>query len=311
MKIPLVSVICLCHNQREFVLETLDSVFQQTYEHIEIIIVDDGSTDGSKEIIDDVLKNHRDLVYVNLSENKGNTEAFNRGLEKAHGKYIVDLACDDIMLSQRIEKQVSYFETLNEEYGVIYSDAEYFNNEESLGRHFSNKRWAAHVGNIYTELVESYFIPPPTMMMKREVFEDLGGYDETLAYEDFDFWVRSARTWYYGFQDEVLTKIRRRPNSLSTRLYERHDRQLESTLRICQKILKMNNSRAEHNALIKRLRYEMRHSFLTGNSMEAHGFYMLLNDLGGANMLYKLMEVFNRFSPDLSTLRKIVIRLRH
>jgi len=113
-------------------------------------------------------------------------------------------------------------------------------------------------GDIYQELIKRYFISPPSMMIKREVLEDLGGYDEQLLYEDFDFWIRSSRKWKYAFTDDVLVKKRIVPNSLGQKQFQKKSHYQESTLHVCQKIKELNRTKAEDSALRKRCLYEIR-----------------------------------------------------
>src|SRR5690606_35035154 len=102
------------------------------------------------------------------------------------------------------------------------------------------------------------FICSPTMMFRRNVIEALGGYDPTLHYEDFDFWVRSARRFHYCYTPEVLVKKRIVRNSMSDRQFSLLSPQLRSTYRVCEKILELNRSPEEHEALKRRVLYEMR-----------------------------------------------------
>ena len=214
MEQKLVTIICLCHNQGDFVRESLDSIIEQTYSAIEMIIVDDASSDESKLIIRDFLKDKPLVQYFDLIENIGNCKAFNKGLAMAKGAYIVDLSCDDVLQTDRISKQVSYLESLPSDYGVVYSNAIYIDiYGENQGIHFTDQSNFPS-GDIFLPLIDRYIISAPTMLIKRVVMEELKGYDGNLAYEDFDFWVRSARNWKYGYQDQALTKIISVPGSL-------------------------------------------------------------------------------------------------
>src|SRR6187455_35784 len=101
---PLVSVICLCYNQASFVREAVLSVIHQTYRDIELIIIDDASTDNSVEVISDVLKSHPSIKFIPLKKNVGNCKAFNMGYRLSRGQYLIDLAADDVLLPARIER---------------------------------------------------------------------------------------------------------------------------------------------------------------------------------------------------------------
>ncbi|MEQ8927684.1 MAG: chondroitin polymerase, partial [Fulvivirga sp.] len=103
-----------------------------------------------------------------------------------------------------------------------------------------------------------YFICAPTMMTKKIVFDYLEGYDENLMYEDFDFWVRSARKFKYCYTDEVLVSRRKLKGSMSDQQYRRKSLQMESTFAVCQKIKGLNKNKKENNALKRRIYLEMR-----------------------------------------------------
>ena len=311
MKQPLVSVICLCYNHNRFVEEALASVINQSYENLQIIVVDDGSKDGSKMTIENLIADKPEIQYVDLKQNLGNTKAFNRGFELAKGQYIIDLACDDVLLKDRIKKQVMFFGLLTQDYGVIYSDAQYINElGNPKGLHFDSKIFKPYTGLVFKELVGEYFIPPPTMMMRRDVLEELKGYDENLAYEDFDFWVRSSRNWKYGFQDEVLTKIRKVKGSHSDTLYSKGDSKLQSTIVICKKIEHLIHDDQERAALVKRLKYELKHAVLTGNRHEAESLFEMLHRHNGQNLLDKLLIQINKIGIDASALRNLLMRAK-
>lgn len=255
---PLVSVICLCYNQRPFVREAVESVFKQTYQNVQLILVDDASTDGSVEEISRLKKEFSSLEVLLLETNLGNCSAFNRGLALAKGQYLIDLAADDALLPNRIEKGVDVLLHSGREYGVHFSDAEIV---DERGKHISyhSDRFphnAVPQGDIYKELIENYFICSPTIMFTRDVIEHLQGYDEGLAYEDFDFWIRSSRVFRYSYTPEVLVKKRVVSTAMTQeqfRIFTKHSR---STYRVCEKIMSLNQSKEENAALAKRMLYE-------------------------------------------------------
>ncbi|MEQ6120062.1 glycosyltransferase [Reichenbachiella sp. MALMAid0571] len=308
-KLPLVSVFCLCYNHEKYVSQAIQSVLNQTYSNIELIVVDDASTDGSKGEIEQILKNQQ-FTFLYLPENVGNTKAFNRAFVRSNGKYIIDLAADDVLVQDRIEKQVAFFEESSNSTGVIYSDVAYIDgNGQPLSHHFSNKKHIPYTGNVYEKLISTYFIPPPSMMMKREVLEQLNGYDENLAYEDFDFWIRSSRDWLYAYQPEKLTLVRRLEDSLSSKAYSKHDKQLYSTYVVCKKIKSLNKTESENRALRKRLEYEIRHSVFSGNYQEAKLFVALYREMKALPITLRLLELLNRLKIDFSFLRNLYQKL--
>lgn len=267
-QLPLVSVICLCHNHLSYLRKAIQSVWDQSYPEIELIIVDDGSTDGSKEMIEALIKD-KTVEFINIPSPIGNCAAFNKGFQIAKGKFIIDLATDDFLHPERVLKGINTF--LNSDAGVTFCDV--MNMDESgkeLGTHFKrdrNDRLLEKVpeGDVYIELIKRYFISPPGMMIKREVLEELEGYDESLSYEDFDFWIRSSRNWKYSFTDEVLVSKRKVIGSLSEQQFKYKSKHQKCTLRVCQKIKALNRTKEENLALKRRCFYEIRQCFKQGN----------------------------------------------
>jgi glycosyltransferase involved in cell wall biosynthesis len=309
---PLVTIICLCYNHERFLKEALNSVLAQTYSNLEVIIVDDSSTDSSPQIIQEYTKKHPQLTYINTGQNLGNTRAFNLGWRASKGEFIIDFATDDVLLHDRVEKQVKAFAKLDETYGVVYSDAEYINdNSEHLYYH-SQKYKPAPDGDVFTEVLDRYFICPPTMMMRRSVLEELGGYDENLAYEDFDFWIRSARNWKYSYLPKVTTRRRLHERSLSQQYYTSEGRMLKSTITVCEKAAGLVKNETEKAALVKRLKYESRHAYLTNHFTETAQFLKLLDQLEHRPVIvYKIIKFLNNREISLSFIRQLYLKLRY
>lgn len=311
-QLPLVSVICLCYNHARFLRPALDSVLAQTYPNLEVIIVDDCSTDNSVSIIKEYLQAYPQLRFISSEKNVGNTTAFNMGWRASHGQFILDFATDDVLLPERISQQVRQFQRLGPEYGVVYSDAEYISDSsEHLYLHSQKYKPAAN-GDVFAEVLRRYFICPPTMLARREVFEDLGGYDESLAYEDFDFWVRSARKYKYAYLPTVTTQRRLHQHSLSSGWYQRGNKLLASTLHVCRKAAQLLRTEEERQALAQRLKYEARHAYFSGNFTEAGELLSLLKNVAGKQpVLYLLISTLNRHKVDLGFLRGLYYRWRY
>ena len=116
---PLVSITIFSYNQSSYICAAIDSVINQTYTNLEIIIVDNGSTDGSKDLIQKYLSDKR-VVFLNHAENKKFSIRQNEACALSKGKYIGILYADDYYLLDKIEKQVTLFETLDDSYGVVH-----------------------------------------------------------------------------------------------------------------------------------------------------------------------------------------------
>ena len=264
---PWVTVICVCYNHEDYVEEALRSVVEQTYPNVELIVIDNSSTDRSAERIDQFSQKNPAIRFIKNPANLGLNRAFNQGLALASGRYIIDLSADDVLLPNRITQQTDLFERLSGPYAVVFSNAAYI---DELGcetaTHYpidadGRARTKVPAGDVFRKVLESYFICTPTMMMRRDVLNELGGYDETLSYEDFDFWVRSSRLYHYAYVDEVLTLKRQLLNSLSAQVTLPDNRLLHSTLTVCRKAFDCCLTPDEYQALAKRIRTFIRKAF--------------------------------------------------
>jgi glycosyltransferase involved in cell wall biosynthesis len=318
MSKPLVSVICLCRNHAKYVSAAVESVLNQTYEHIELIVVDDTSTDNSKAVIEQLSITHSDqLMNVGFrsifnDKNLGNCRSFNLALALAKGKYIVDLAADDLLLPDRISVGVDSLEKHGEKYGVHFCDVELINeNEQPQGTHYkrnSDGHLTERVpeGDVFRELTERYFICTPSMMMSKKVLDELGGYDENLSYEDFDFWIRSSRNYKYAFSDKVLVKKRILADSLSAQQHKKKNEHIMSTAKVGKKAMRLIQNEEEKKALLKRIDYEMKWALLTENWDAANLLLQLKKEMGVKSIGTQLQKTIIALQPPLYSFLKLV-----
>ncbi|MGB3469008.1 MAG: glycosyltransferase [Cyclobacteriaceae bacterium] len=263
---PLVSVICLCYNQAQFVEEAILSVLDQDYPHTELIVVDDFSTDGSREVIDRVAEKYPQIQVIKNEQNLGNCQAFNRGFQQSKGSYLIDLAADDLLVPTRISMGIHDLENREASYGVQYGEVTLVDANGKPIRNFYEKgNLQPASGDLYTRLITTFFISAPSMLIRRRVLEELGGYDESLAYEDFDFWIRSSRDYLYSFTPEVTVFKRIHSNNFSDKQQKFRNHLSMSTFKVCEKIYALSKSQEEYQALIKRCRYEIRQNVKQGN----------------------------------------------
>jgi len=278
MESHLVTVICVCYNHAAFVEEALNSVINQSYSKIELIVIDDGSLDGSSKVIKKWMANHPDATLILNGKNLGYCTTFNKAYRIAKGEFVIDLAADDVLLPNRVDEGIRTFEKIGPEYGVIFSDAQYMD-EQGKSRSLHSNRFphdSIPQGDIYKELIRRYFICSPTMMVRKEVLDQLHGYDESLAFEDFDFWIRASRDFKFFYSPEVLVKKRIVPTSMSAKQFKRSSPQRLSTLSVCRKIKVLNRTQEEDNALRMRLWYEIRVSIRSFDFRLAYQFWKLL-----------------------------------
>lgn len=276
MNAPLVTVICVCYNHARFVTEALDSVMEQTYQPIELIVIDDGSTDGSPKIIKQWIAAHPETVLLLNGTNIGYCKTFNKAAALAKGKYLIDLSADDVLLPERVAIGVQSLES-NPQAGVTFSDAEHID-EAGVKISLHSDRFPHHTvpsGDIYKDVIERFFICSPTMMFSREVFKELSGYDETLAYEDFDFWIRSSRKYHYVYTSVVLVKKRKVYGSLSGSQFKIRSTHSLTTFKVCEKIKQLNRTEQERKALNSRIIYEMKVNLRLLNFKMVVNFFLL------------------------------------
>jgi len=290
---PLVSVIALCYQHASFLEEALLSVKKQTYSAIELIIVDDASTDNSPILLQLWKERYADDIVILHKENKGNCASFNEAFRLAKGKYIVDFATDDLMHPQRIAKQVKHLEGLGSNWGVSYTDVWLIDEQGNplktfYPRHHERLRYFAPSDNIYQYVIGKQIISSPSMMIRRDVLEFLNGYDEALAYEDYDFWVRSAPYFKYAFLPEILTYKRILSRSHRRGFYCLDNTSyLLSTLSVCHKAYKQNKTPQENLSLAQTVGYYYKIATLTAKFNIATDFYELLVLLTNPNRYQK------------------------
>ncbi|UOQ51330.1 glycosyltransferase family 2 protein [Hymenobacter cellulosivorans] len=295
--LPLVTIVALCYNHAPFLAAALDSILAQTYPHLEVLLVDDASTDGSATILRDYAARNPAWELHLLPENQGNCRAFNQAFRRSRGEFVVDFATDDVLLPERIAQQVACFQRLEPDYGVVFTDAELIDEASRfVRRHYRRDAAGLHPrpasGWVFADVLSRYFISTPTMLMRRATLEQLGGYDETLAYEDFDFWVRAARHWRFYFLDQVTTQKRLHPSSMSRRGYRPNDPFLASTIRVCEKALALCRTPEERSALAVRLRWELRQAVRWGNFREGQDLYQLLQQTRAVRPLDWLLSCY-------------------
>jgi glycosyltransferase involved in cell wall biosynthesis len=277
-----VAVICLCYNQANYVQKALESVIAQTYHDWELIIVDDASTDNSLWEIEQFKLAHAQLPIktIFLGTNIGNCRAFNQALFSTDAKYVIDLAADDMLLPDRVAQGVKNLD-LHPEVAINFTNASFIDKEgEVYATHYPigplNKA-AVNVpeGFVFEEIIARYFICPPTTMIRTAALKAIGGYDENLAYEDFDMLVRLSEQHKFSYTDKILVQKRTLNSSMSSKQYKFGNRQLASTLSICYKILNLLKTTAQKKALLKRVAFESKQAIVNGRIGLFFGFLRL------------------------------------
>lgn len=209
---PLVSVIIPTYNRRRYLAEALESVWSQTYRQVEVIVVDDGSTDGTGAWLETYA--HRERLRYLYQPNQGVSAARNQGIRLARGKYLAFLDSDDLFEPYKLEKQVAYLE---EHPGTGLVHSHYLKFDDS-GAHLGLRDTSFFTGRVYPEMLLywSVLIAVPCVMAPAAVLHEVGGFDETLRWgEDLDLWRRIARCYPLACIPEALSKIRVHPDNAS------------------------------------------------------------------------------------------------
>lgn len=223
---PDVSAIIPTWNRRELVQHAIRSVLAQTRPVDEIIVVDDGSTDGTGTALAAEFGDR--IVYVRQA-NAGVSAARNRGMAMARGRYFALLDSDDEWLPEKTARQVDWLDA-HPDFGMVLCDVERIDAArrpiDRLGRRtiIPEDGWVLH------RVLANPALAPVSALFRRAVFEDIGGFDETLrTAEDLDFHLRIARRWQIGVVDEVLARAIRGHDGLSAlaQTYDDYTRVIE------------------------------------------------------------------------------------
>lgn len=259
MSTPTFSIVALSYNHEKYIKEALDSILGQTFQDFELIVIDDCSTDNTSEAARSVLKDV-DHVFIQNEESMGNCKSFNKALLQASGKYIIDLSTDDMLLSNRLEEDYQVFESLDNDFGLIHGNAICIDETGNLLKEYHPKDKIIPQGDVYEYVLQRHIICPPSVTFKKEALDQINGYDETLAFEDFDAWIRLARNWKFHYHGNLSTYKRYHSSSLSTHFYDpKNAKKMHlSVYQTLRKAYLLNRTESENNALAKRIQYEMR-----------------------------------------------------
>ena len=200
----LVSVIIPAYNKADYTISTINSVLNQTYSPIEIIVVDDGSTDNTNE----KLKKFKNDIHYYYQENKGASSARNLGTKKSQGEYIAYLDCDDIYYPEKIEKSISQLEK-NNDYQYLYTNVDQINEKNEIVGEFPDILRQAKSGSIFEDLFLQNFICNSTLIIRKSCIEKIGYFDEKIFVPaDWDFLLRLSQNFLGVYLPDKLTGYR-------------------------------------------------------------------------------------------------------
>ncbi|SMC50185.1 Glycosyltransferase involved in cell wall bisynthesis [Desulfocicer vacuolatum DSM 3385] len=204
-----VSVVIPTYNSGKYLVKALDSVFSQTFENYEIIVVDDGSTDNTRQIVQGYGKRVRYFYQAQ----SGPSHARNFGIRNAKGNLIAFLDADDVWMAEKLEKQVELFKR-DADLGMVFTEHSLFD-ETGIYRREINKKKLLN-GNLAANILLLSGVGTPTVMVKKSVFDEQGMFEEFMVYaEDDNLWIRIAANYPVRLIDEPLVLVRDHPCRLT------------------------------------------------------------------------------------------------
>ncbi len=223
-----VSVIIPSYNGSKYLPETLDSVLKQTYADYEIIIVDDGSSDDTKDVVEEYRRKYpRKIKYI-YQDNGGPACARNNGIKNSSGEFVAFVDCDDIWVSEKLEVQVDYLRK-HPECGFVFSDVFALDEDGKVGKTMMRLK-SPESGKIFYSLLRENFVLTLTLLVRRECIEKVNGFCEDrsiMGSEDHHCWLKMANFYDGGYIDLPLAFYRIRQGSLSRAAVEQREHDLK------------------------------------------------------------------------------------
>ena len=263
---PLVSVVITCYNHEKYIEKSVFSVINQTYQNIELIVVNDGSTDNSEKILNSLASTHK--FHVIHQQNTGLSGATNTGLQAATGKYIALLDSDDLFLPDKLDKQVAFLES-HPDIAICGGNMIIINDNEELSapRRFPTYRELGF-DDIFLERLD--VIPASSAMIRKEVIDKTGGFDTTLRLiQDRYFWLKATAA---GFKIAGMKDLLIYYRKHDTNIHNNHQAMTENLLQILQQY-------ADH-PLYEKVKYRtMVSMFLKTSKKDKHFARKLLKEI--------------------------------
>lgn len=215
---PQVSVVIATYNMGQYLPDAVSSVLAQNWANLEVIVVDDGSTDDTSERMQ-VFEDESRVRYI-PTENRGQPKAKNRGLTEANGDFIAFCDADDLWDPDKLKVQMPHFE--DPKVGVVYSEVSYI--DQDGNRIAKPQPYDRHSGSVTNHLVIKNFVPFGTAVIRRKCLEQNGGFDEQLPMGiDWDLWLRYSVDWHFTYAPDITYIYRIWPGQMSKNYRGRYD----------------------------------------------------------------------------------------
>jgi glycosyltransferase involved in cell wall biosynthesis len=210
----LVTVIIPLYNRKELLPRALNSVLKQSYRNLEILVIDDGSTDGVEEL--PILNQDQRIRFIRLDTNCGVSKARNIGIANAQGSWIALLDSDDEWIPVKIEQQLQWLKS-NPSFKITQSREIWIRNGKRVNPPVTHEKIG---GDLFKESLTRCMVTPSSVVFSKEFIDEIGGFNESLpACEDYDLWLRISSRYPIGLVPEYHLKR-----------YGGHSDQLSSTV---------------------------------------------------------------------------------
>ncbi len=209
---PKVSVVIPTYNRARLISRAIQSVLNQSYQNLEIIIVDDGSMDNTE----DTVRSFKDvrIVYIRHEINKGASAARNTGIKASRGEYIAFQDSDDEWFPDKLDHQMKAFNNGPSKLGIVYCG--FYRIESDKKTYIPGDNIAQKEGDIHNELLKGNFIGTPAVLIKKECFENIKYFDENIpALEDWELWIELSKYYSFKYINKPLLCSYSTPNSVN------------------------------------------------------------------------------------------------
>jgi len=248
---PVISVVMSVYNGERYLDEAIVSILEQTYKSFEFIIINDGSTDKSLEIIESYIKQDDRIVIINR-DNKGLIASLNEGIERSRGKYIARMDADDVSLHTRFEEQIKFMEK-NEDVGICGSWVESFTDDYT-----KTLRFPTSDSMLKTWLFFNTSFAHPTVFMRRGLLKQYGlSYNKAfIGTEDYELWIRLSEYTKFATIPKILLRYRVLESSVTRSM----DKEINKRFMVFKEIIRDTHSKININNS-----YEYLHFLITSN----------------------------------------------
>lgn len=218
----MISVVIPTHNRSDLIQRAIESVLNQTYKDVEIVVVSDGSTDNTEEVVQSYQEKYSNIQFLSIFPGKGANNARNEGIKASNGEYIAFLDDDDEWLPSKLEAQIDVFNS-DSSIGMVYTGINVIYVKENVTYYsLSGKK-----GDLSKDILMKNVIgATPSVMIKKDVLDQSGYFDSAMpAKQDYDLWIRVCQVTKVGFVDQPMVNYYNYSGeqqiSLSTKKHER------------------------------------------------------------------------------------------